>query len=188
MPKKEISLLPEKNAVKTLGDKFVKWVLSFGKYIVIFTQLIVISAFLSRFWLDRTNTDLTDRIRQQRAILASSQSFEQEFRLFQTRLSKINQSFDRTDKPLDTLSVISRSMPPDVLLTDFSFTKNETENRVNLKTRIFSEVGLAEFIDQLISQPEISSVQIGAIEKEEGKGGMSIDFTVNFKADRQADE
>ncbi len=187
MPKKEISLLPDKNAVRTLGDKFVKWVLSVGKYIVIFTQLIVISAFLSRFWLDRTNTDLSDRIRQQRAILTSSQTFEQQFRLFQTRLVKIDNSINKGGKPLEALIAVSESMPPDVLLTEFSFTKKDGSPQANLKTQVFSEVGLAEFTDQLLDRSEISSVQIGAIEKEEGKGGMTIHFTVNFIISEEAD-
>ncbi len=180
MPKKEISLLPEENVVKTLTDKTVKWILSVGKYIVIFTNLVVIGAFLSRFWLDRQNTDLSEKIRQQKAILSSVEDFEKEFRLFQSRLAKIDGEFGKDYQPVDPLLIIAESLPADVLLSDFSFSDAKGKAQANLKAQIFSEMGLAEFIDRLLSQPEISSVQVGTIEKEEGKGGMTIQFLVKF--------
>jgi hypothetical protein len=180
MPKKEISLLSEENVVKTLTDKTVKWILSVGKYIVIFTNLVVIGAFLSRFWLDRQNTDLSEKIRQQKAILSSVQNFEKEFRLFQSRLTKIKDEFNSEYGPADPLLIIAESLPADLLLSDFKFTENNGKIQVNLKAQIFSEVGLANFIDNLLSQPEISSVQVRTIEKEEGKGGMTIQFLVKF--------
>ncbi len=186
MPKKEISLLPEKNPLKTLTDKFINWVLSVGRYIVIFTELIVIGAFLSRFWLDRKNSDLSEKIRQQRAILSSTQAFEREFRLFQSRLKEIDRGVKADYEPVDPLIIISKSMPSDVLLSDFKVTESEEALRANLKAQIFSEAGLSEFINKLLGQPEVSAVQIGTIEKEEGKGGMSIQFLVKF-GDRDRD-
>ncbi len=181
MPKKEISLLPEKNIARVIGGKFVNWVLSVGRYIVIFTELIVIGAFLSRFWLDRKNSDLSEKIRQQKAILSSTQTFEREFDLFQTRLNEISQSFEKASRPIDPLIVIAESTPTDVLLSDFKFSEKDTgAQQVNLKAQMFSEAGFAEFIDRLIANQEISSVQVGTIEKEEGKGGMTINFVIKF--------
>lgn len=180
MAKKEISLLPRKSALQSFVNKLVKWVLSKGRYIVIFTELIVFGAFLSRFWLDRKNSDLSEKLRQQRAILNSTQTFEREFRLFQSRLEEISNEFNKKHQPIDPLLVISKSMPLDVLLSDFKFSESKKGVQVNLKTQIFSEAGLAKFIDQLMAQEEISSVRIGTIEKEEGKGGMSIQFLVKF--------
>ncbi len=184
MPKKEISLLPEENAVEIVAGKFVKWILSVGRYIVIFTELIVIGAFLSRFWLDRKNSDLSERIRQQKAILTSTQTFEREFRDFQKRLNKISEGTEEKYLPVEALDVVAASLPTDVLLTDFRYSKEKEGIKASLKAQIFSEAGLAEFIDRLIANPSISTVQIGTIEKEEGKGGMTIQFVVKFAFDK----
>jgi hypothetical protein len=64
MPKKEINLLPKEEFEKKPLGKFLVWALSIGRYIVIFTELIVILAFLSRFKLDRDLADLNQSVRE----------------------------------------------------------------------------------------------------------------------------
>jgi len=181
MAKKEISLLPEKNAAQVLLDKLTKWVLSVGRYIVVFTELIVIGAFLSRFWLDRKNTDLSEKIRQQKAILSSTQTFEREFHLFQRRLKTIKDNFDESHDLFGPLSIIGQNLPQDILLKRYIFSRGEETIRVDLQTQVFSEAGLAEFIGSLIEEADVNSVQIGTITKQKGQGGMSIKFVVHFK-------
>jgi hypothetical protein len=54
-----VNLLPQDPFFETVFGRFLKWALSIGRYIVIFTELIVILSFASRFTLDRMVTDLT---------------------------------------------------------------------------------------------------------------------------------
>lgn len=180
MPKKEISLLPEKKLAENMAKRLVNWVLSYGRYIVVFTQLIVIGAFLSRFWLDRTNSDLSQKIRQQKAILASAQDFERQFLSFQRRLLAIDKSFQQAHQPLDPLLVIAQSMPPDVLMSNYSFSEGEDGINVKIKVQIFSEAGLADFIGRLLNQESVKSLSIGTVEKELGVSGMTLHFSINF--------
>ena len=64
MPKKDINLLPrEEFEQKTVG-RFLIWALTVGRWIVIVTELIVITAFLSRFKLDRDLANLYEKIRE----------------------------------------------------------------------------------------------------------------------------
>jgi methyl coenzyme M reductase subunit C-like uncharacterized protein (methanogenesis marker protein 7) len=74
--KKEISLLPDEENLNTLSARVLRYLTTIGRVIIILTELAVISAFLSRFWLDRKNADLSETIRQQKAILESTQEFE----------------------------------------------------------------------------------------------------------------
>ncbi len=180
MAKKEISLLPEKKIAGSLAKRLLNWVLSYGRYIIVFTQLIVIGAFLSRFWLDRTNSDLSSKIRQQKAILASAQDFERQFLSFQRRLSAIDKSFQKSHQPLEPLLVIAESMPPDVIMSNYNFSKKDDEINTSIKVQIFSEAGLAEFIDRLLSQETVKSISIGTVEKELGVSGMTLQFSINF--------
>jgi hypothetical protein len=69
MPKQEINLLPREEFEKKPIGKFLTWALSIGRYIIIFTELIVILAFLSRFKLDRDLSDLNQSIREKQAVI-----------------------------------------------------------------------------------------------------------------------
>jgi len=73
--KKELSLLPDSSNPNSFSARFIKWVTTIGRWVMTLTELIVISAFISRFWLDRKNSDLSDLIRQKQAILESTQEF-----------------------------------------------------------------------------------------------------------------
>jgi hypothetical protein len=182
MAKEEISLLPKHGLEGTIIGKFFDWVFSVGCYIVVFTELIVIGAFLSRFWLDRRNTDLSEKIRQQRAILESNQAFESEFRLFQSKLQVVARELEQGNNLLLPFQVVVKSLPSDVYLKNFSW--SEKNQQVTLGTAIFSEVGLSMFIDNLLSQPEISSVNIGTIKKDQDTVGTEIRITVNFNKEK----
>jgi len=73
--KSQIELLPREEWEETSFGKFLKWLLTVGRYIVIFTELVVILAFLSRFKLDRDLTDLYKQIENKQAIIQNSTDF-----------------------------------------------------------------------------------------------------------------
>ena len=54
----EFNLFPKEPWERGAVGQLLTWVLSVGRYVVVFTELIVISAFLYRFGLDRNLTDL----------------------------------------------------------------------------------------------------------------------------------
>lgn len=183
MAKGEISLLPKHGLEGTVIGKFFDWVFSVGRYIVVFTELIVIGAFLSRFWLDRRNTDLSEKIRQQRAILESTQEFENEFRLFQSKLNVIAQELEKGEDLLLPFQIVVKSLPNDIYLRSFNW--SEKNQQANLNTAVFSEAGLSLFIDSLLSQPEVSSVDIGTIKKDKGTKGTEIRVNVHFNEEEK---
>jgi len=180
MAKKDISLLPREGLEGTPLGRLIDWLLSVGRYIVVFTELIVIGAFLSRFWLDRKNSDLSEEIRQEKMILEATRDFEREFRLFQTRLDVIAKALEKDDNPLSPLDIITQSLPRDIILLKYGFVSKD-ENEANILTLVLSEASLAQFVENLLNRDEVTRVRIGAIEKEEGTNGMKIQFSIGFK-------
>ena len=84
--KRQINLLPQEEfAASTLG-RVLNWLLTTFRYIVIVTEIVVMTAFLSRFWLDAKSTDLNELIKQKQAVIAASADFEKEFRLTKDNL------------------------------------------------------------------------------------------------------
>ncbi|MFH1561317.1 MAG: hypothetical protein ABID04_01925 [Patescibacteria group bacterium] len=181
MARKEISLLPQEGLAGTYLGRIFNWLSSVGRYIIIFTELIVVGAFLSRFWLDRTNSDLSAEIRQEEAILKSTTPFEKEFRLFQTRMDLIAKANAQETDFLRPLDLISASLPMDLLLLQYSYNNNpDKDPEASVLVLAYSEASLAGFANNLLEKDEVSSVKIGTIEKEEGSSGMKIQFLIKF--------
>ena len=82
--KEEINLLPQKGFASTTAGRILAWILSTFRIIVIVTEIIVMVAFLSRFWLDAQNTDLDEEITQKQALIAASLGFEKRFKQTQS--------------------------------------------------------------------------------------------------------
>lgn len=61
-------------------EKIYNWALSFGRYLIIGTEVVVLSAFGARFKLDYDISDLTDSIEQRAQILANSDEEEERYR------------------------------------------------------------------------------------------------------------
>ena len=67
--RRAINLLPRDSFESSQIGIVLAWLLSFGKWAVIVTQLIVMGAFLWRFSLDRELTDLKKSIAKNVAII-----------------------------------------------------------------------------------------------------------------------
>lgn len=125
--KEDINLLPEKGFETTTTGRILAWILSTFRVIVIVTEIIVMIAFLSRFWLDAQNSDLNEKIQQKQAVLAASQNFEKQFKTTQNRLSVFSQLINNQVDSNETLVKIIESLPPDIVLTNILITKGSIE-------------------------------------------------------------
>ena len=85
---KTINLLIQEGFEHTQLGKILNWLLTAGRTIVVVTELVVITAFLSRFWLDKTLTDLNEQNALKKAQVEASLPFEKDFRAIQSRLSE----------------------------------------------------------------------------------------------------
>lgn len=182
MEKKEISLLTQPPFELTLWGRLVNWLTTVGRFIIVFTELIVLGAFISRFWLDRKNSDLSEAVRQYRAILESSVDFEKEFRFLQARMKKAA-LFIKGEKELFTpLEVVARQIPDDIILTQFNFSSEKEKPTASISILVFSERSLANFINYLLTDPEVDSVRIGVIKKEKLVSGTQINLVIVFRS------
>lgn len=157
-----INLLPgATDFEKTSTGKVLKWALGVGRYIVVFTELIVILAFLARFKLDRDITDLHESIEQKKAIVLSASSLETNFKDIQARLNGISEITKKQtyfDKLVDDFSLIT---PVDVYISDLNF----SQNQFNISGVALSEAGLATLIYQLRHSPKFSEINLSNVSR-----------------------
>jgi len=180
--KKEPSLLPESENPRSFEARFLKWLTTIGRITIVLTELIVISVFISRFWLDRKNSDLSEIVRQKQAILESTAPFETEFIKLQKRLSFIKNFYSNQlgyDKQINSL--IS-STPTDLFYNQISVSMDEkTQNTIiNASLIAYKEESIVSFITNLTLNPDIKQVDITKIEKKEKENQYSISIVLHF--------
>ncbi len=155
---KQINLLPQSEFDTSPLGRILKWALSTFRVMVIVTELIVMSAFLSRFWLDAKNSDLNDEINVNKSQVLAYSDIEANLRLYQKKLS-IAKSLYSQKKINETMSIISKAIPSDVSLVSSSITGNQIE----IKAQALSEKSVAQFLVNLDDQESISDINLTQI-------------------------
>lgn len=169
----DINLLPGEELGRKPSGKFLTWALTYGRYIIIGTEIIVLLAFLSRFKLDRELTDLHQSIAQKQAVVLAASDLEHEVRDLQDRLSiikKLEQQRGLSPKLLSTFEGIT---PQDVTLIELSM---ET-SRLALKATALSNKGFTTFLNNLSASPRFGDVSLDDVRK--AKNGVGIEFKIS---------
>ncbi|MBI2464780.1 hypothetical protein HYV64_01440 [Candidatus Shapirobacteria bacterium] len=180
--KKDISFLPDQENINSFSARTIRWLTSVGRFVIVFTELIVICAFLSRFWLDRTNSDLSEIVRQQKAILDSTSDFEVEYAQLQKKLAVIKKFYANQPEYESKVATLVESTPEDVnfnsLLINHSAQSNEVTALITLSA--YQESAIINFITNLIANPKITSVDIRTIEKKPNDTKYNVNLSLVF--------
>lgn len=171
----QINLLPQEEFEGTTFGRALRWAMSSFRIIVIVTEMIVMVAFLSRFWLDARNADLNDLTREKVAVLSSQSEFEKNFRETQKRISIFANLSQNEGFVSQTLDSVTSLLPSELILSTFSFSNGS----VQVKGASKSETAVAQFIANLENSEDFDEVKLVGIDaQEEGK----FTFTLSAKA------
>ena len=175
MPKdKAINLLPQEEFDVSMLGRTLKWAMGTFRIIVIVTEMIVMGAFLSRFWLDAQNSDLSNSIKIKSAQIVAQAAVEKEFKSVQSKLSIVKQ-IGETTPPSQKIEAITSKVPAGVNLT----TVTVLENSALVKGISITELGIAQFVANLKANSSFKSVDLGQITTSEGNLAQ-ITFSVNI--------
>lgn len=172
--KKTINLLVKEGFEYTTTGHILHWLLTAGRTIVILTELVVIIAFLSRFWLDRMLTDLSEKNNIKRVQVEASKSFESDFRSVQERLDIIKSIQLSNSSPSQIIKTVSSFLPTEVTLTDLVVTK---EQQVVIRGISSSESGVAGLIATLQGSKKFKNVVLNDVNLDT-KGSQIIRFEI----------
>ncbi len=176
MPK--INLLPKEELNTRPIGRFLKWILSYGRYIITSVELVVFLVFFSRFIYDQKLADLKDEIEQKQAIVASASQFEHTFRLTQDKIAYIK-SIDK-DRLLyiQVLDILKKITPVQVSFDSVSF----EENTLLLNGFAQTNESFAQFLAQLKKIDIFTSVTLDSLEKiEDEEQGIVFKCTIHIK-------
>jgi len=163
--KREISLLPEeKKGLSGTVEKVAGWLINVGRWIIVFTELIVILSFLSRFWLDQRIAHLYDQTTQKTAIIEAAADFEKEFRSFNQRLSQIETLQSQNQNQSETLENIIAILPQEINLKSIKVNNNRKEIEFTVVSP--EESTFITLFQNLILTPLFSEVEIANVSSQ----------------------
>lgn len=174
--KKAINLLPRDSFEASSVGVILSWLLVFGKWSVIITQLIVMGAFLWRFGLDRQLTDLKKAIAKDVAIIKSYDQIERDFILTQKRLEIAREVIIDQNLILGNLDTIAKATPIDVWYEKLTISDKATTFTAYSR----SLVGFSTLLSTLQNDPKYSSVAIGKIQ-DGGTQGAQLQFEITLQ-------
>jgi len=156
-----INLLGSQDLEHTPWGRFVSWATTYGRYIMITTEIVVLLAFISRFSLDRKNTDLTEELSQKQAIIEANVTFEREIKSLQANLATAKKLITDQTKPIELVNLIEAMLPPDVYLTSLEI----SQTKLTLKATAGTTQGFAQFLSNLSAVKQTENVLLGDIER-----------------------
>ncbi len=169
----DINLLPGEK--QPLG-KFLTWVLTYGRYIIIGTEIIVLLAFLSRFKFDRELTDLHQSIAQKQAVILAANDLEKKVRNLQNHLLIIKRLEKQRDTSPELLSAFEQLTPSEVTLTEISL----NSNRLTISAVAVTNQSFTTFIKNLSSSSFFGDISLDNVRKADS-GGIKFTVTASLK-------
>lgn len=170
-----INLLPKDPFFSTIFGQILRWALSAGRYIVIFTELVVIMSFIARFTLDRQVTDLNSAIEKKRQIILAYADLEDNFRTIQEKITQYKQTEQETNM-VDTFAHLSTVVPEGITLTELAIRRTS----VTISGQTLSQTAFNLLINNLQLSSQFKNVTVGEIQSGENDDD-GLTFTI--KAD-----
>lgn len=175
--KRSINLLPRDSFEKGKLGIILEWSLVFGKWAVILTQLIVMGAFLYRFTLDRSLTDLSKAIAKDVAIIKSYEQVERDFILTQKQVKQAKIAMSTQDSILKTLNDVMRITNSQIWYDQI----NLTPSTLSLNAYAASLPAFGQYLMAVQTDPMFKNVQIGKLESSTTEGAqMQFDITLTL--------
>ena len=162
MSSQNINLLPSAQWNHSWTAYFLKWIVTYGKYALIITELIVISAFLMRFKLDQDLLEVKDQINNDVAILQSSKAFETQIADLSRKQNLIIKEWQKTPTFSRYIKAVTESMPQNIILNSLSL----NQGSMTLVGYSPNESSLAYFLKYLKQNSAFKGVSLTKISSE----------------------
>ena len=170
-----INLLPKDPFFESFLGRTLKWALSGGRYIVIFTELIVIVSFAARFTLDRQVTDLNSSLFQKEVIIDSYGELENEVRTIQSKIDQYKQLEQQTNIT-DIFPKLTQLTPPAIELNLLTL----SNQKIVISGSTLSQNTFNIFINNLQLSKDLVNVEISNVESLEDSPGIA--FTISAES------
>ena len=165
--------IPEKSAVR-----FIRWLLSVGRFIIVLVEALVLVAFVSRFKFDADLETLKENIDAQIPYIESLRNDENLIRQTQMQLSYI---FDKRINYPDyelVLKKIAQQTPQKVKVSNLTLEKSAAKTNVKISGSALSNLDISSFVTGLKSDKFFGEVNLIGVGLDQGV----ITFNISVSA------
>lgn len=164
--------------VYTENDAFAKayeWMVTIGKYLLIFVEMIVLGVFFSRFFLDKKRIDLNEEVESQIQLLRTEPWVSNNilFSRYQKLLKDVKTVKNGQQINSSVVSEIVSGIP--ITLTLKGFTLNESKVSMSFMANSLEEVKIYE--SALKENERYSDVSF-SIQKEDAEISVGVSFNI----------
>jgi len=179
--KDQINLIPRRGFESTTTGRVITWLLGTFRIILIITELIVMIAFFSRFFLDSKNSELNEDINQKKSIIQSFANTENNFISVQNKLNLFTILTKDKDKHINILDSIRTSLPENI--EELSLTDINIQNdSINLSGISISERAIQQFIVNLETSSSIKNVGLQDVTNKRNDAFMNFSLSMIFES------
>lgn len=161
-----INLLPKDQFESSPAGIILTWALTFGKWSVILTQLVVMAVFVARFGYDRKLADLRKDIAQSVAVIESYQEIEKDFLIVQRSVGYAEKVLSSWSTYQMMIQNTERATPKDVWYERLVYTPKS----FSMSAYSASLTGFGRLLTDIQHNESFSAVNIGSIEDGAAKG------------------
>lgn len=173
-----INLVVKDELEESFSGQILSWALTYGRYIIIITQIVVLSVFFLRFKLDRDHTDLKEAVSQKQALVESIADLETDIRRIQGRLTHINQITTQQSALPKVLLFLQNNSPVNMVYSNI----NLTSEKINFSATAENLRSFNFLLRQLQQDKKFSEVTLEDIARQ-GSGRIEFKITarINIK-------
>lgn len=167
-PTIKLNLLYNQGVPQKITVRILKWLLSYGKFIVIIVDILVIVAFAYRLKLDYDLSNLNRRINTQLDFIESLSQEELMLTQFQERLALTQTTYKQYPDFGNFFTKITSQIPKSITLSNLSFEKSLATNITNFKFtgQTNNNTDLSIFLASL--KKDFNNVNLDGISYSEG--------------------
>lgn len=158
-----INLLGSQAPDTSVFGRIMDWIATFGRYIMVLTEIVVLGTFISRFALDRKLTDLNEEITQKQEILEVNQDLEQRIRSIQQQLLETKAVMASQSTPVLSLTTLQRIIPMGTFIQNCTL----QNTRITVDLTSLSVESFNQLLVNLSATRELTAVQINDIAKDQ---------------------
>lgn len=154
MKRYSINLIPKQK--KTLLDKVMFFLLHYFRYIIVLTQIIVISVFFARFSLDQEIVDLKESFADKQAILEITKPLIEEAEAYVVKQNNVKSILEAQNQFMNDFTYVLSIVPQDTILTNLQ--KDKDSILVRGKSR--SILSVKRFFIRLVKDSRFLNVKV----------------------------
>lgn len=177
-----IDLLKPQSSPEKVYLRFIRWLMSTGRFIVIIVEVIVLAAFLSRFKLDGDIQTAKEAAEQQIPYIKSLSSDETLVRQTQLQLATIKDIKQTSPDYVSILQAIAAQTPSSVKILSINLEKNTGKSNLKITGTAEGNFDVTTFASGLKSEAQFANINISGVSLEQGVINFTISGSVIVKA------